>query len=79
MAWVPKRTKPPYWKLIAPSSAGGTILTEVYEDCMKSLVYSIKTNLGRGVFGKDGAKNLLSKSLSNVIIHLPLKLNFGIH
>lgn len=61
----------PSWKIPSPSDMGGKLLDTVYKDCMDKVSNEINRK-GVGTLGIDGATNRLSKSVSNVIIHLSL-------
>lgn len=63
----------PAWKPPHPSKLGGQLLDAAYASTMDRTFDAIRSARG-GVIGIDGATNVLSKSMSNVIIHTPTPL-----
>lgn len=58
------------WKIPSPDIIGGLLLEESYNSSMNSVLNEIRRKRSETI-GVDGATNRLSKSVSNVIIHLP--------
>ncbi|KAI0557485.1 Ribonuclease H-like protein [Gracilaria domingensis] len=63
----------PHYRLPSAPIISGQLLDDVYERVMNQSFEMIRNNKG-GVLGIDGSTNRVSKSLCNVIVHVPVPL-----